>query len=173
MRILMLHVKCNCRFERRGGDDSLMDSLIHGRLYLEQKANKSHRFGIVTRGVISGGRRGHPTSKHCSFLELSTHGKHSRTPTHVSAEVLKQGVRVTVCQMQLSPEARLCMFFTPSGQTFWKEPGHTAPLGSQKHARPIFLHFLPQWNQLDSKMSRTMREAWLVSSRYMYSLEGK
>lgn len=50
----MLHVKCNCRFERRGGDDRLMDSLIHGRLHLEEKANKSHHFGTVTRGVITG-----------------------------------------------------------------------------------------------------------------------
>lgn len=50
----MLHVKCNCRFERRGGDDRLMDSLIHGRLHLEEKASKSQHFGIVTRGVISG-----------------------------------------------------------------------------------------------------------------------
>lgn len=46
----MLHVKCNCRFEQRGGDGRLMGLLIRGMLHLGERPT-SPRIWIVTLGV--------------------------------------------------------------------------------------------------------------------------
>lgn len=86
----MLHVKCNCRFEQRGGDDRLMGSLIHGMLHLEEKANKSWSLDRdpgcihVCLCVILWGERGRSASKQSQLLTLNTHTQtQSHTPTPV------------------------------------------------------------------------------------------